>query len=723
MLQRRCECDPCALGKIGVTFGSYPKNSMIAWMAILDRLPTRNRLIPFGSNIDGCVETGFELEAGAQLGLQKCQGKISVVDGVRRGESDLIGFLKEMVQWKLAALLEDRRLNLNQSFFSLQQISILTKTLKSSTPSSLKRRTPTMTRKIREDIDEFRTRSQKEKKRVFSGAKAKEMETMNVSNANHVLNVEEVLHYYSCLTCPAYVVDKFFMEICSAFLGVKKEAVEILKRTTSFSGRKLKSAGEEDFTLAHSPLTPTLHPSSPDKKTNNRKKAKASTEKKLKLKKSQSETIIKPAVTDSGGMKISSMKNNAGDGRCTPEIKSPAMICAEEVQSNLEPEFPSFAKSLVRSHVGSCFWMGLPGVFCRMHLPRKDTAVTLEDEGGHQYCVKYYADKTGLSAGWRQFCSANNLLEGDVLVFHSDLSLEFNTKKKVLGGMEREIDLVPANYASTLKVPIGTVVNRITLDCINLRGCDASGFFQCLKRGYVSLECMANDLNELDGALGLLNLDAHTKQSDAGKLIGTFLASKSKKRKCPKPLPLASVRKKNKSSGLQGLSCNIGQPAVQSENDSEEVGSEVLEDFKRNVPTSQFKGITSFENNILVDGLVVDPKLSEDIRSKYYQLCCSQNAFLHENIIQGISFKFKVGIISETVRIADAIRGCKLTTSRDEFDRWDKTLKAFELLGVNVGFLRTRLQHLVNLAFESEGAAEQGDTLKLKQNELRPRMR
>ncbi|KAK8556599.1 hypothetical protein V6N12_002996 [Hibiscus sabdariffa] len=44
-----------------------------------------------------------------------------------------------------------------------------------------------------------------------------------------------------------------------------------------------------NFTLA-----PKLNPSSSEKKTNNRKKTKASTEKKLKLKKSQSETIIEP---------------------------------------------------------------------------------------------------------------------------------------------------------------------------------------------------------------------------------------------------------------------------------------------------------------------------------------------------------------------------------------------------------------------------------------------
>ncbi|XWS41926.1 hypothetical protein CRYUN_Cryun17cG0124200 [Craigia yunnanensis] len=324
------------------------------------------------------------------------------------------------------------------------------------------------------------------------------------------------------------------------------------------------------------------------------------------------------------------------------------MIRAEEVLSNLEPEFPSFAKSLVRSHVGSCFWMGLPGMFCKIHLPRKDTMIILEDESGHRFNVKYYADKTGLSAGWRQFCSVHNLLEGDVLVYQ----LVEPTKFKV----------------------------------------------------YI---IRANDLTELDGALGLLNLDAHTKQSDADDAeIGT-MDFKSSKRKHPKSLPLAVVQKKNKRSGLQRLSCNLRQPAEQSENDSEEVGSEVLEGFKLSVPTVQFKDITSFENfNILVDGLVIDSELSEDIRNKYYKLCCSQNSFLHENIIQGINFKLIVGTISETVNIADAIRASKFTTSRDEFHSWDKILKAFKLLGMNVGFLRTRLHRLVNLAFESEGAAD-----------------
>ncbi|GAY55137.1 hypothetical protein CUMW_162100 [Citrus unshiu] len=48
---------------------------------------------------------------------------------------------------------------------------------------------------------------------------------------------------------------------------------------------------------------------------------------------------------------LSSKKNkDVIDGKCSPiEPKSPAMIRAEKVQSNLELQFPSFAKSMIRA--------------------------------------------------------------------------------------------------------------------------------------------------------------------------------------------------------------------------------------------------------------------------------------------------------------------------------------------------------------------------------------
>lgn len=55
--------------------------------------------------------------------------------------------------------------------------------------------------------------------------------------------------------------------------------------------------------------------------------------------------------------------------------------------------------------------------FCKLHLPKHDCAVVLEDENGEQFEIKYIEYKTGLSAGWRKFANAQRLLEGDVLLF------------------------------------------------------------------------------------------------------------------------------------------------------------------------------------------------------------------------------------------------------------------------------------------------------------------
>ncbi|RDX68073.1 hypothetical protein CR513_52976, partial [Mucuna pruriens] len=49
--------------------------------------------------------------------------------------------------------------------------------------------------------------------------KLREMEMLDMSDVDYVLDIEEVLHYYSRLTSPVYleIVDKFFMEIYSEF--------------------------------------------------------------------------------------------------------------------------------------------------------------------------------------------------------------------------------------------------------------------------------------------------------------------------------------------------------------------------------------------------------------------------------------------------------------------------------------------------------------------------
>ncbi|KAK4749962.1 hypothetical protein SAY87_027411 [Trapa incisa] len=99
-------------------------------------------------------------------------------------------------------------------------------------------------------------------------------------------------------------------------------------------------------------------------------------------------------------------------------IKSSAMERAEAFTSSLTPPgLPTFLKTLVRSNVGTGYWLHLPMGFCKSHMPRQNTTVILEDEGGEKYEVNYIVEKTALSAGWKVFTTSQNLLEGDVVIF------------------------------------------------------------------------------------------------------------------------------------------------------------------------------------------------------------------------------------------------------------------------------------------------------------------
>ncbi|KAL0342022.1 UNVERIFIED_CONTAM: hypothetical protein Scaly_1864800 [Sesamum calycinum] len=71
---------------------------------------------------------------------------------------------------------------------------------------------------------------------VALAQKMKELEMMDVHDMDHVMDVEEVLHFYSRLTCPEYleIVDKFFMDMYSEF--------NVPQASRSSSMRKLGSA-------------------------------------------------------------------------------------------------------------------------------------------------------------------------------------------------------------------------------------------------------------------------------------------------------------------------------------------------------------------------------------------------------------------------------------------------------------------------------------------------
>ncbi|KAF8410044.1 hypothetical protein HHK36_002564 [Tetracentron sinense] len=99
------------------------------------------------------------------------------------------------------------------------------------------------------------------------------------------------------------------------------------------------------------------------------------------------------------------------------EARTYAIERAEEVQSSLEPDYPSFVKPMLQSHVTGGFWLGLPVHFCKSNLPKRDETVTLVDEIGDEYPTVFLANKTGLSGGWRGFSLAHELVDGDALIF------------------------------------------------------------------------------------------------------------------------------------------------------------------------------------------------------------------------------------------------------------------------------------------------------------------
>ncbi|KAK1402576.1 TF-B3 domain-containing protein [Heracleum sosnowskyi] len=318
---------------------------------------------------------------------------------------------------------------------------------------------------------------------------------------------------------------------------------------------------------------------------------------------------------------------------------------ALEIQANLASEFPSFLKNMLPSHVAGGFWLGLPKKFTGMHLPKQDETVILVDENEIEHETKYLAEKNGLSAGWRGFSIAHKLQEKDVLVFH----------------------LIQ----------------------------------QCKFKVYI---VRANALSEVDGAIGLLNLGAcvremHRDHQEEGMKITAIEREKQLKQYSP----VHSVQEKD----MVALSDNIDVAAYNCGMDIN-MDIDAAADNYTGIRFSQsvvnFEDVKSFENfNVVVDGLIIDCEIPQNLRVKYYELCCSQKSYLHDQLIDGMNLHLVVGVISETINIADAIRSLKPTTCGN-LKEWDNTLKAFEILGMKVGFLRARMNKLLSLSSDSEEA-------------------
>ncbi|KAK2991501.1 hypothetical protein RJ640_016536 [Escallonia rubra] len=321
---------------------------------------------------------------------------------------------------------------------------------------------------------------------------------------------------------------------------------------------------------------------------------------------------------------------------------------AKEVQANLASGFPSFIKSMLPSHVAGGFWLSFPKRFCDLHLPRHDDTVILVDDCGKEYETKYLIDKNGLSGGWRGFSIAHKLLDRDVLIF------------QLIGPCKFKVYIV-----------------------------------------------RANGLTEIDGVVGLKNLDASAEPMEKDQLGQDMKINGPMAEKCLDPVSVDIHQHSSQEKGMEVLNGSHGKEADQFGDVNVDFDSELLEGIRFSKSTIDLKDVKRIEDfNILVDGLIIDSEVPKHLRTKYCELCCSQKTFLHDHLLEGLNIKLAAGIISETVNIADAIRACKNTTSRDNFEIWDKTLRGFEELGMNVGFLRSRISRLVSLLFEPREAIE-----------------
>ncbi|KAL3632469.1 hypothetical protein CASFOL_025453 [Castilleja foliolosa] len=345
---------------------------------------------------------------------------------------------------------------------------------------------------------------------------------------------------------------------------------------------------------------------------------------------------------------------------------TPATERAQQIQHNLSPNSPSFIKNMLKSHVSGGFWLGLPKQFCDDHLPKCDVTVVLVCENEIEHDTKYLVDKNGLSGRWRAFSIAHELVEGDVLVFELLKPCKFKVH------IVRESELKTEEH-SAARCLLTLHAQQIQTERMEEDKPDESLAPKCLK---------------------LAPLDRHNKKKR--KLI--VASDDDEEDDEPGPVPLDD-HNKNK------------RKLILANEDDDETGPDGGISFSESLV--HFIDVKCFDEfKIQVDGLILDSEISKHLRKKYYELCVSQNNFLHENLAKGINSKLAAGIILETINIADAIRAAKHSSSLTDLKSYSRTLKAFEDLGMSVGFLRARIDKLLGLSNEFRAAIES------KKNEL-----
>lgn len=340
--------------------------------------------------------------------------------------------------------------------------------------------------------------------------------------------------------------------------------------------------------------------------------------------------------------------NTAVDPRKFVSVVSPSLECRPGLQSNPSSQYPSFFKQLLKSHLSGKFYLGLPKKFCDAHLPSHDDNVVLVDETEQEYTAKYSFRKHRLCCGWRCFSVAHKLLEGDALIFNLVESCKFRVYIVRASKLAESDGAILQSYDAQNYMTTSTVKVEQQMD------------------GNVCIGALARKMYKT-----VHPVDGHR---EIRKAVST---------------PDSKLYNAHYENGINHLDSNIP------------------EGIRYPEPILHFEGMKGFGDfRIQVDGLIMDSEMPADIITKYYELCCSQKMFLHSHLIKGLSSRLVVTMISEIVDISDAIRSANLATSQRQLECWERTLKAFEDLGMVVGFLRDRIHKLASLLHESHSVIE-----------------
>lgn len=138
--------------------------------------------------------------------------------------------------------------------------------------------------------------------------------------------------------------------------------------------------------------------------------------------------------------------------------------------------------------------------------------------------------------------------------------------------------------------------------------------------------------------------------------------------------------------------------SVSDDDNSDNLDTETSNGIRLSESLLRFEDVKSFQDfSIQVNGLILDSEIPKHVKTKYYDLCRSQNKFLHDKLVKDLNSQLVAGVISETINIADGIRVVNPSKCLDYLQTWDKTLTGFEHLGMVVGFLRARIHKLLSL--------------------------